>query len=92
MKKLASRRTVRGNVLSAYVTAQRLGIDGELTKVIYDGLPSITLQDLVNFEQQTMAGKPYRYIILGNEAELDIPALERIAPVQRLTLEQIFGY
>ena len=91
-KKLASSRTVRGRVLNAYLTAQRMGIDCELSKIVYEGLPQLTLQDLVNFEQQTMAHKPYRYIILGNEADLDIPALERIAPIQRLTLEDIFGY
>ena len=39
-----------------------------------------------------MAGKPYRYLILGDEKELDIKGLEKIAPIRRLTLEEIFGY
>ena len=29
---------------------------------------------------------------LGDEKELDIPALEKIGPIHRLTLEDIFGY
>ena len=91
-KKLASRRTVRGGVLNAYVTARHLGIDCELNKIIYEGLQHLTMQDVINFEQQTMAHRPYRYIILGNEADLDMNALEKIAPVRRLTLEDIFGY
>ena len=36
--------------------------------------------------------KPYRYIILGDEKELDMPSLEKIGPIRRLTLEEIFGY
>ena len=52
----------------------------------------LTLQDIISFEQQQMARKPYRYLILGDEKELDIPSLEKIAPIRRLTLEEVFGY
>ena len=50
------------------------------------------MKDMVDFEKETMAGKPYRYLILGDEKNLDIKSLERIAPVKRLTTEEIFGY
>ena len=92
MKKLASRRTVRSNVLWSYIAAQRMGLDYDINSLVYKTLPSLTLQDVVNFEKSTMAGKPYRYLILGDEKELDIKALEKIGPIRRLTLEQIFGY
>ncbi len=92
MKKLASRRTVRGGVLNSYVNAKRLGLDYDINSVVYNALPSLKLQDIVNFEQQSMANKPYRYLILGDEKELDIKGLEKIAPIRRLTLEEIFGY
>ena len=39
-----------------------------------------------------MARKPYRYLILGDEKNLDIKALEKIAPIRRVSTEQIFGY
>jgi len=55
-------------------------------------LPSITLQDVLNFEKENMTNKTYKYIILGDEKELDMKALEKIGPVHRLTTEQIFGY
>ncbi len=92
MKKLASRRTVRGGVLNSYVNAQRLGLDYDINSVVYNQLPNLKLNDIVKFEQQSMAGKPYRYLILGDEKELDIEGLEKIAPIRRLTLEEIFGY
>jgi len=92
MKKLASRRTVRGSVLNSYVAAQRLGLDYDINSVVYNQLPGLKLNDIVKFEQQSMAGKPYRYLILGDEKELDIEGLEKIAPIRRLTLEEIFGY
>jgi hypothetical protein len=60
--------------------------------LVYNTLPNLNLNDIVKFEQQSMAGKPYRYLILGDEKELDIEGLEKIAPIRRLTLEEIFGY
>jgi len=55
-------------------------------------LPSLKLNDIVKFEQNSMANKPYRYLILGDESQLDMKALEKIGPVRRVTLEEIFGY
>ena len=50
------------------------------------------MNDIVKFEQLNMAHKPYRYIILGDEKQLDMKLLEKIGPVKRLTTEEIFGY
>ena len=92
MKKLASRRVVRGGVLNSYISAKRLGLDYDINSVVFNALPNLKLNDIVKFEQQSMANKPYRYLILGDEKELDIKALEKIGPIHRLTLEEIFGY
>ncbi len=92
MKKLASRRVVRSGVLNSYLAAQRLGLDYDINSVVFNALPNLKLNDIVKFEQQSMAGKPYRYLILGDEKELDLKELEKIAPIRHLTLEEIFGY
>ena len=92
MKKLASRRVVRSGVLNSYMTAQRLGLDYDINSVVFKALPNLKLNDIVEFGQQSMANKPYRYLILGDEKELDMDALEKIGPIRRLTLEDIFGY
>ena len=92
IKQIASQRTTKFSVLNAYINAQRLGLDYDLNEKTYNALPSLRLQNIVDFEKQYMANKPYRYIILGDEKELDIKALEQIAPIRRLTLEEVFGY
>ena len=92
IKQLASQRTTKFSILNAYINAQRLGLDYDINEKIYRLLPSLQLKDIVDFEQQNMGHKPYRYVILGDEKELDIKALEQIAPVRRLSLEEIFGY
>ena len=91
-KKLASSRTTRAGVLWSYIAAQERGIDYDINAKDYEALPWLDLVDIVNFEKETMAGKPYRYLILGDEKELDMERLQKIAPVRRVTLEEIFGY
>ena len=91
-KQMASNRTTKIGIFNAYLSALRLGLDCSLDEIIYKNLDKVTLQDIVNFEKQQMANKPCRYIILGDEKELDMKALEKIGPVKRLTTEEVFGY
>lgn len=92
VKQLASQRVQKLSVLYSYLAMKKLGLDYDLNEKIYRDVQRLTLQDMVRFEQQQIARKPYRYIILGDEKELDVPALEHIAPIRRLTLEDVFGY
>ena len=91
-KQLASERVTKMSIIFAYLNAKKLGLDYYLNEKIYNDLQKVTLQDVVNFEKATMADKTYRYIILGDEKQLDMESLEKIAPVRRLTTEEVFGY
>lgn len=90
IKTFAANRATKIEVLGSYIGAKHLGIDYDINKVLYAKLQKLTLDDITAFEQQHIKGKPLRYLILGKEEELDIPALEKIAPVHRLTLDDIF--
>ena len=92
MKSIQSRRVTKAGVINAYFNAQLMGIDYDVTKLYYEQLPSLTLQDITNFEKQNIVGKPYRMVILGDEKNLDMKSLEKIAPIKRLSQEEIFGY
>ena len=91
-KRLASQRITKFSILYAYLNAKLKGIDFDINEKIYQQLPGVTLQSIVDFEHQMMADKPYRYLILGNESELDMQSLEKIGPVKKLSTEDIFGY
>ncbi|MDO4159902.1 MAG: insulinase family protein [Prevotellaceae bacterium] len=91
-KRLAAERTTKMSIFNAYLTAQKMGIDYDINEKVYNAIPSITLNDVVKFEQETMANKPFRYLILGDENNLDIKSLEKIAPIKRVSTEDIFGY
>ena len=71
---------------------KRMGFDRDMYADVYRDMQPLTLDDIVRFEKANMAHKPFRYIILGDEKELDMEALGKIGPIRRLTTEEIFGY
>ena len=91
-KQLASLRVTKMGIIDRWRSMQDMGLDYDLNEKIYNDLEKVTLQDIVNFEKNNMANKAYRYMILGDEKNLDMESLEKIAPVRRLTTEEVFGY
>ncbi len=92
MKSLATARTNYENVFWRWLEAKKKGIDYDIRQKIYETLPKLTLNDVINFARENIANKPYRYLILGNEKDIDMDALQKLGPVRRLTTEEIFGY
>ncbi len=91
-KRLEANRTTKLSIIYKYLNAEKMGQDYDINERIYKALPSVTLSDLVKFVNDYISHKPFRYLILGDEKELNMEALEKIAPVKRLTTEEIYGY
>ena len=91
-KRIASERTTKYGLISKWLWAKQRGIDYDENERIYKALPGTTLEDIVKFEQSRMAHKTWRYVILGDEKELDVKSLQQYGPVRRLTTKEIFGY
>ena len=92
LKRIATERTSKKDLIDSYISAQERGIDYDMNEKVYNAVPSLTLQDLVRFERQTMAGKTYRYMILGDEKNLDMQSLGKIGSIHRVSTAEIFGY
>lgn len=91
-KSLQSQRITRERVLYNYLQAKEHHLMQPISKTVYEALPTLQLQDIVDFEKQNMAHKTYRYVILGDEKNLDMESLEKIGTIKRLSTEEIFGY
>ena len=92
LKRIATERTTKFGIINAYLQARRLGLDFDIKERIYNALPKITLKEMVEFEKQAMAKKPLRYLILGDEKNLDMKGLEKIGKIKKVTTQEIFGY
>ncbi len=92
LKSLASQRTSRMGIINQYLWLKKMDFPLDYSKRIYQALPAATLDQLAQFAAGNVAHKPYRYIILGNPADLNLDALGTLGPIRHLTQGQIFGY
>ncbi len=103
--RLRTKRVIEDDIAWTYIRDEDLGLapslDGNgknrsaglnLDRQLFEALPSMTLDGLVEFQQGNIKGKNYRYGILGKTEDLDLDAISQLGRVVILTPEQIFGY
>lgn len=90
--RLRTDRIIKDGIAWAYVNAQDLGDDHDTRRDTFEALHSMTLEDIVKFQQQNVKGRTYYYCILGDVEDLDMDALKKLGKVVVLTQEDIFGY
>lgn len=92
LKNIEKRRYVRSAPISAYVHFRDLGWDHDLWEDIYREAQNLTLDDIVAFHKEHVANRTYRYLILGNEKELDMDYLKTRGAIKKLSIKDIFVY
>ncbi len=85
-------RTTKMNIIASYLQCEKMGWKEPLNRQNFQAYQRMTMQDLLNFQQQNIKGKKKSYLILGKESEMDFDALAKFGKVKKLTLDQIFGY
>lgn len=85
-------RTIKSDVLKAYESAEKLGLDYDIRKSVYDYTKNATLDDVVKFQQKNIKDRKYRTVILGRTSDMNVKALEKYGKVSFVTPEEIFGY
>jgi predicted Zn-dependent peptidase len=90
---LRSSRTTRHNILFAYNNALKLGLDYDISQMLFETAPAISLDDIREFYQRHYTDRHYFICVLG-DAELLNPeeTLSEFGEVKVLELEEIFGY
>lgn len=92
ISRLRTERTTGYDVLWSYYDAREMGLKEPRDKRIFECIQDMTLEDVKAAQEKWVKGRQYKYGILGNEADLDMDYLRTLGPVNRLTLEDIFGY
>ena len=78
--------------ISSYVRFRDLGWDHDCWEDIYREVQHLTLDDVVAFQKEHIANRTYRYLILGNEKELDMDYLKTRGAIKKLSIKDIFVY
>ena len=86
-------RTTKMDILWKYVGDKRFGItDFNRTEAVYNSIKTMTLADVVAFQQSHIKGRKYAYCILGDKNDVDMKYLKTLGKVEFVTPRQIFGY
>ena len=89
---IESKRTTKQDVLWSYIEAEKFGLKEDINKTIYNGTKTLTLDDVVKFQQEFIKGRPYTYCILGDKNDLNMDYLRKLGKIKHLSQEEIFGY
>lgn len=89
---LRTQRTTGTAVLDSYLSAKELGLDEPLDKVIFEKLESMSIEDLKATQQKWVKDRVYIYGLLGDSSGMDLDFLRTLGPVNKISLEEIFGY
>lgn len=93
LKRIETDRSKKRSIFFNYLNDKRLGFDYDLRKDYYESLKNIQMGDLKTYFNNNIKGKTYNYAVVGNEQSLDFKVLEQnLGKVEKLSLEQIFGY
>jgi predicted Zn-dependent peptidase len=89
---IRTERITKTGILFNYENAKKLGLDYDIRKDVFTSVPKMTFQDVKEFEEKHLKGKPYTILVLGKKDGLDIKTLEKYGKVSFLSMEDIFGY
>lgn len=92
LNKIQTERLTKMKIVWAYLSNQKLGIDYDYRRDVYEQVQKLTLADVQNFAVTYLKNQPKTYIILGREKDIDFETLKKYAPMIKMTQEQIFGY
>ncbi|MCL2291424.1 MAG: insulinase family protein [Bacteroidetes bacterium] len=89
---LRTERILREHILWSYLENTLFGYTTDYRKDVFNNVQTMTLEDVVAFQEKYIKGRPYTYCILGDSKDLDLKSLGKIGKITKLTKEEIFGY
>lgn len=92
LKQIQSDRITKSDILYAFESAKKLGLDYDLRKNVYEEIPRLTFNDVKEFQKKYVSNKKYVILVLGDVKKLDMKTLEKYGKVKVLTLKDVFGY
>jgi len=93
LQAIETNRIQKTAIFNAWRNAQRMGIDYDINRVLYETYKTFTLDDIAKFNHKHIQNRKKVYMITAKEEDMNFEELqEKFGPVQKLTLEDIFGY
>lgn len=90
--RLRTERVIKDEIAWQLLDNRDMGIEGDSRQSMYEALPTLTLDDVLKYQQDRVKGHKYYIGILGDPDDIDLNALEKRGKVVLLTTDDIFFY
>lgn len=91
-KDIQTERITQDKIIFNYLAAKELGSNEDVRKNIYNTVDKIAMPELESFHKTNFSGKPYTYAIVASEKNVALKDLQKLGEVQKISLEELFGY
>jgi len=92
IQSMRTQRITKAGVLFSYLDNQKMGVDYDTRKDIFEQVPNFTFEDVKAFQEKYIKNQPKRILVMGDEKMVDMETLGKYGKVVKLSLEDIFGY
>lgn len=89
---IETQRISKDQIVFSYLANQKLGIDGDNRKNVYEQVSLLNMEAVRSFHNKTFQKKPYSYCIVAGENKISVDDLKKYGELKRLTPEELFGY
>ncbi|SFW71457.1 insulinase family protein [Chitinophaga sancti] len=89
---IETERITQDGIIFTYLADQKLGLQEDNRKKVYEKIDKITFDDVKKFHDEELAKKPYTYCVVASDKRVSMDDLKKFGDVKVLTLEEIFGY
>lgn len=92
LQTLRTERITKGNVITSYLAGQKLGIDYDLRKDIFEKVQGMNINEVAEFQKSKIKNMKYNVLVLADKSKIDFNSLSKYGTVKTLTLEEVFSY
>ena len=92
LKQISSQRVTKRNIYYTYLAMQKLGVNYDIRKDLYNEVQNLDLNQLTNFYNQKVKPVTYNTAVIGKKENLDMNAISKLGEFTEVSLEEIFGY
>ena len=91
-QKIRTERLTKSRILTEYEKAQKLGVNHDVRKDLYDAVQNFDMSSLREFHNSHIANGIRVIMVLGSRDNMDLEVLKQYGEIIHLTLEDVFGY
>ena len=66
-------------------------LSGDPREARYEAIQASNLTNVLAFHESVIKGQPKLISVVGDETKIDLEALGKVAPIRKVTLEEIFS-